>query len=145
MSRAYDRPTHSAELDRRDDADLKAVQKQVRQMEDAYDLVAVARIKWPDDDLGALGWVAYVWRRTPDAWETVVRQLAIEMLRDDLSDADRETWDRVGANRETMHCTPVSDLIDAVTAKHEVHHERHQEPLHIGAADHETIDRLRAA
>lgn len=141
MSRAYDRPTHSAELDRRDDADLKAVQKQVRQMEDAYDLVAVARIKWPDDDLGALGWVAYVWRRNPDQWETVVRHLAIEMLRDDLSDADRATWDRVVANRETLNDTEMGRLVDAVTAKHD----RDHEPLHLGAADHETIERLRAA
>ena len=141
MSRAYDRATHSAELDRRDDADLKAIQRQERQMYDAYDLVTTARLKWPDDDLGALGWVAYVWRRNPDQWETAVRGFAIEMLRDELSESDRETWDRVVANRETLNDTEMGRLVDAVTAKHD----RDHEPLHLGAADHETIERLRAA
>lgn len=141
MTRAFDRATHSAEMDRRDDADLKAIQRQERQMYDAYDLAAAARRKWPDDDLGALGWVAYVWRRQPDQWETAVRQFAIEILRDDLSDEDRDTWDRVAANRETMDGTEMGRMVDAVTAKHEPDHE----PLHLGAADPETIERLRAA
>jgi hypothetical protein len=141
MTRAFDRATHSAALDRADADDLRAVRRQEWQRHDAKDLATVALLKWPGDRLAALGWVAFVWRSQPDAYEVDVQRFAVEMLRDGLSESERETWDRVAANRETLDGTEMGLMVDAVTAKHE----RHQEPLHMGAADPETIERLRAA
>jgi hypothetical protein len=136
-----DRPTHNSQWDREQAAQMADEQRQRLQMHDAHDLADAARMRYPDDDLSALAWVAFVWRSRPDAWETEVRRFAIELMRDDLTERDRGTWDRVVANRETGHLTAMATILDAVQAKHD----RHTDPTHIGAADESIIDRLRAA
>ena len=115
--------------------------RQRLQLHDAADLAHTATLTYPGDPLGALGWVAFVWSRSPDTWEKEVRRFAVELLRDDLSDADRATWDRVVAHRETLTITPMGALVDAVQARHE----RQDDETHIGAVDAETMERVRMA
>ena len=117
MSRAYDRPTHSAALDRADADDLRAVRRQEWQRHDAKDLATVALLKWPGDRLAALGWVAFVWRSQPDAYEVDVQRFAVEMLRDECTDEERDTWDRVAAARSIDSVTLLDRLADAMAAK----------------------------
>jgi hypothetical protein len=141
-----DRPTHSAEMDRRQMEQIANEALLWQQSIEAADLATVALLTFKDDRLVAMAWMQWTWRSNPSAYEVGVRALAVDMVSEGLTDTQRETWAIMMDGYEgtaITHDPGVYELAPAIATKHERH--LTDDATHIGAADESIIERLRSA